>query len=265
MKKTLLQTERISAILENDILTVTFSNPSMRNAFDKQMSADAIELKKRIIEDGTARVIVFTGAGDVFSAGGDLNLLARLTEQSIEENHDFMYGFYRSFLDLTLLPQPSIAMINGHAVGAGLCFALSCDLRFISDSAKIGLNFVKIGINPGMGAEYFLKRSLPSHLAAEMLYTGQIYRVSEMKEYSLFNGIFPAGQLTETVYENASAIAANSPAAVGHCAAILRSMPVELDAVLQKEAAAQGRCLSEGQVLEAITAQREKRPFYFDI
>ena len=126
-------------------------------------------------QDARLRVVVVRGAGKAFSAGGDLEMLEKKTELSKEENHRRMLTFYNQFLSIRELNVPVIAALNGHAVGAGLCFSLACDVRIAKDGAKLGLNFVRLALHPGMGVTYYLPRILGIDLASELLLAEELF------------------------------------------------------------------------------------------
>ncbi len=254
--------ERLKATLSNEgVLTITLHNPDLLNALDQQMAAEARELRK-LYDNHQIRVIVVTGHGRVFSAGGDLNYLDSLTRMSEERVISEMRPFYRSFLDLVLYDVPSIAFINGHAVGAGLCFALACDFIMVNEEAKIGVNFVKLGLAPGMAAEWVMRR-LPPVLANEMLLTGRIYRARELQQWPVFNYLGPAERLTDQVQELAAELAGNSSRAIRFTLDNLRDRTRPLEQVLDRQAQAQADCAVNGEVQGAIVAVREKRPYDF--
>ena len=110
---------------------------------------------RTLASDRTVRVCVVTGAGSAFSAGGDVAFLrARQAERDAEANVREMRAFYARFLALRDLQVPLLAAVNGHAVGAGLCLAVACDWRVAAERAKLGVNFVKLGLSPGMAGEF---------------------------------------------------------------------------------------------------------------
>ena len=142
------------------------------------------------------RVLVVTGAGKAFSGGGDLGMLAR--DAGVERRATRRHGRPAARLLQALprrsatLPIPTIAAINGHAIGAGLCFALACDLRIAAADAKMGMTFTKLGIHPGMGATYFLPRLIGTARACELLFTGRIIDAAEAERLGIVNRVVAA-------------------------------------------------------------------------
>lgn len=255
---------QLSATLdEHGVCTVTLNNPPQLNALNTTMAAGCTELAK-IILASPARVVVFTGAGRAFSAGGDLGYLIELTALPAAKSQAAMLQFYKSYLSLFTIPLPTIAHINGACVGAGFCLALACDMRFIVSGAKIGMNFVRIGLNPGMAAEYWA-RELASPLAKEMLYTGKIFSSSEPRLRQLFNHVASEREIGALVAETARSIALNSPQSVKISVGLLRDTALGLEATMQAEAHGQGICMSTGEIAASVEAQRAGKEFRFKI
>src|SRR5262249_10307005 len=147
-------------------------DPEARNAMGEEMAAQFLRAAGELKNDRSVRVVVLTGRGRAFSGGGNLDMLETKTRIAKEENQRLMREVYRSFISILEIDVPVIAAVNGHAIGAGLCLALACDLRIASADAKLGLNFVHLGLHPGMGATYFVPRLVGDARAAELLYSG---------------------------------------------------------------------------------------------
>lgn len=262
--KTIYDKNQLSATLDDQgVCTVTLNNPPQLNALNTTMAAGSLELSQ-IISASSARVVVFTGAGRAFSAGGDLAYLIELTKLPAAESQAAMLHFYKSYLSLFTIPLPTIAHINGACVGAGFCLALACDLRFIVSGAKIGMNFVRIGLNPGMAAEYWA-RTLASPLAKEMLYTGKIFSSPEPRLRPLFNAVASEAEIAALVADTARSIAMNSPQSVKISVGLLRNTDLDLEATMQAEAHGQGICMSTGEIAASVEAQRAGKEFRFKI
>ena len=260
--QTLYDKHQLQATLDDrGVCRVYINNPEQLNALNTNMAAGAVELAQ-IIQDSAARVVVFSGKGRAFSAGGDLNYLIHLSQQTAAESGAAMLKFYRSYLSLFTLPLPTIAHINGPCVGAGFCLALACDLRFAVSGVKIGMNFVRIGLNPGMAAEFWASRD--NHvLLREMLLTGAIYSSSDSRMQQLFNQVASPEEIAAAVDSAAMAIAANSPQSLSISLDLLRNPLLSREEVMQREAEGQGKCMSTGEIKESVTAQREGRVYRF--
>ncbi len=151
---------------------------------------------------------------------GDLDMIAARAEQAHASPvvarraiRDGMRNFYGLFLAVRDLPFPTIAAINGHAIGAGLCVALACDIRVVAREARLGLNFTRLGLHPGMGATWTLPRLVGPALAAELLYTSRSIDGEEAARIGLANRALPATQVLESARTTAREAANCAPRA----------------------------------------------------
>lgn len=246
------------------VTVVTLNDPDRRNAMTVDMGAALSETFADLAEDPELRVVVLTGAPPAFSAGGDLAMLEDHARRTREEGFDAtneMQGFYERFLAVRDLPVPVVAAVNGHAVGAGLCVALGCDLRIVADEAKLGLNFARLALHPGMGGSWLLPRIVGDQRAAELLYTGRLASGAEMAGYGLALESLPAGEVLLRARELADDIAASSPLVVRQLkvsleAARINSLPEQL----ALEAANQAINYGTDDLVEGLAAGRERRP-----
>ena len=240
--------------------TLTLNDPETRNAMSEAMGEQFVQVIREIQADKSIRVLVLTGAGKAFSGGGHLEMLEAKTRISQDENEALMKGFYANFLSLTDVGVPVLAAINGHAVGAGLCLAMACDIRIASTEAKLGLNFVNLGLHPGMGATFSLPRLVGPAKAAELLYTGAIISAEEGQRIGLVNRAVPPESFLQVVDEMAGQIAAAGPQAVRELKASLRMLSSSnLEECLAREAKCQGADYVGTEFAEGIKAAREKR------
>ncbi|KAG5185266.1 ClpP/crotonase-like domain-containing protein [Tribonema minus] len=209
---------------------------------------------------GKVRAAVLTGAGKAFSAGGDTAWLMRRHDDEPERNSHIMRDFYRSFLCIRDLPVPIIAAINGHAIGAGLCLAMACDVRVVALSAKLGLTFVSLGIHPGMACTHFLPRLVGPQAAKKLLLTADTVTGSEALELGLVSEATEGDDVFVRACMLAARIAENSPVAVQQTVKTLRMAEEEhLDHALQREADAQALCYASNDLTEGILANKERR------
>jgi enoyl-CoA hydratase/carnithine racemase len=171
-----------------------------------------------------------------------------------------MASFYRLFLAIRDLPCPTIAAINGAAVGAGLCVALGCDLRYVAAEARLGLNFALLGVHPGMAATWTLPRLVGAAQAAELLFTGRLIDGAEAGRIGLANRVLPAAEVLPAAQATAREIAASAPGAVRAIKrALARSEGASLEDQLQFEASEQARSFETRDAREGIAAIRERR------
>jgi enoyl-CoA hydratase len=254
------------------VALVVFDDPERRNAMTEAMGRALTNVVARLSADSAVRAVVLTGAGAAFSAGGDLAMIeaksrAGRTQPGAaarEANRAFMRDFYRLFLSVRDLPQPSIAALNGAAIGAGLAVALACDLRIAARDAKLGLNFAKLGIHPGMGSSWTLPRLVgPAH-AADLLLSGRTIDGVEAERIGLVNRAVPREVVLDEALGRADEIASAAPLAVrGAKRALAQALDVDLDAQLDFEAEQQAICYESADLAEGLRAAREKRPVIF--
>ena len=252
-----------------DVAIVTFNDPHRRNAMTEAMGHAIAEQIDALVGDDSLRAVVLTGAGRAFSAGGDLAMIENMATkgssspggETRKEIGDFMRRFYGLYLSVRDLPCPTIAALNGAAIGAGLCIALACDSRIAARDAKLGLNFTRLGIHPGMGATWNLPRLVgPAH-AAELLFTGRILDGAEAERIGLVNRTVDGDSVLPEALETARAMALSAPIAVrGTKRALARSLDSDLAGQLDFEADQQARCSETADLREGLAAARSKRP-----
>jgi enoyl-CoA hydratase/carnithine racemase len=209
-------------------------------------------------------VVVIRGAGKGFCSGASLGTLgAETSSGSGEEGLGGSENFYRAFLSIRDLRVPSIAAINGHAIGAGFCFALGADLRVMHREAKAGMTFVRLGIHPGMAATWTLPRLVGPSAAADLLYTGRLLGAEEALALGIA-GRIAGDDFDAVVEETATAIASSAPVAVRALKQTLRGSETRsIDDALVREASAQGMTFATADAAEGISAMREKRTAVF--
>jgi enoyl-CoA hydratase len=258
-------TDLILTSRTDDIVTLTFNDEPRRNAMTEQMGKAFTASVNALADDDTIRAVVITGGGSAFSAGGDLDMIAGLAEEAHagdarESVGGFMRAFYELFLSIRSLPVPTLAAINGHAIGAGLCVALACDIRYIAKEAKVGLNFTKLGLHPGMGASWTLPRLVGPAVAAELMYSSRIIAGPEAAAMGLANRCLPAADVLAATHDVAREIAGCSPVAVRSLKKGLAHSPgADLSTQLDFEASEQAICFETDDMLEGLAAARARR------
>ncbi|HEY9899452.1 MAG TPA: enoyl-CoA hydratase-related protein [Pantanalinema sp.] len=252
-------TEEVRLETRGPIAIITLSRPDKLNALTHAMG-DAVRAHvARLNADPQVRVVLVRGEGRAFSAGGDLAFLRDNAARSEAENRAGMRDFYAKFLSLRALEVPSIALIHGRATGAGLSFALGCDMRVAAEDAKVSANFVRVGLNPGMGATFLLERLIGPARAAELVYTGRDVEMGEALAIGLVNHIVQADRLEATGLELAGRIAESAPVAIRRTKALMRRDDEALARALDGEAAAQAACFTTLDLQEGIQAVQERR------
>ena len=175
-----------------------------------------------------------------FCSGGDLSWIGESPDLTVDSIRDRMLPFYRAWLGIRDLEVPTIAAINGPAVGAGLCLALACDLRYAAAGAALSAPFAALGMHAGMAATWLLPEAVGIPVARELLFTGRRVDAEEALRIGLINGVFEPDALLDGAIDVACRIAANGPIAVRLTVAGLRGGGHRsLEAALQYEALAQ--------------------------
>ncbi len=248
---------------DDGVAVLTFDDPDRRNAMTAAMGEELTTRVAALGGDPSVRAVVITGSPPAFSAGGDLDMLEDLARRTREDGFDAtetMRTFYAGFLVLRDLPVPVLAAVNGHAIGAGLCIALAADLRILAAEAKVGLNFSRLGLHPGMGASWFLPRLLGPERAAAWLYTGALFDGRSAAAQGLALEAVPAEQVLDRTLSLAGEIAAASPVVVRQLKHTLAASPdLDLSTALQTEAAAQAVSYGTEDLAEGLRAARERR------
>jgi len=240
------------------VTTITLNRPDKLNAFTGTMREDLVAA----LRSAAGRVVVITGAGRAFCAGGDVEFMS-----SLQKNGDV--AAFRKLLEagreivmqIATMPKPVIASVNGVAAGAGCNLALACDYRIASDSAKFAQSFVRIGLHPDWGGTWFLPRAVGRSAAFEMMATGRIVDAEEALHIGLADRVAPAASLGDETQKLARAIASGPPLAI---AAIKRSLSVsernDLKTQIDLETKNQLEAFKSNDFAEGMAAFFEKRP-----
>jgi enoyl-CoA hydratase/carnithine racemase len=241
------------------VVTLRLDEPARRNALDASLAASLRSEVAAVAADDTVRCVVVTGTGGAFCSGADLGgLLA--ADVGVLARREMLGAYYRTFLDLRDLSVPTVAAVNGAAIGAGLNLALCCDLRVCASSARLGATFVRLGIVPGGGATWLLTRLVGPERAARLVLTGEVVSGSEAVALGLASHVVPDPDFPAAVDSLAAGIAANAPAAVRAAKRSLRlAVDSSFDAVLEAEALAQAASQTSADAAEGWAAFREKR------
>lgn len=244
---------------DDGVAVVTLDDAPRRNAMTAELTAAWAVTMDALAHDGGLRALVLTGAGPSFSSGGDLGWIAGDPGETVEALRTRMLDFYRTWLAVLDLDVPTVAAVNGPAVGAGLCLALACDLRVAAPSAVFSAPFVRLGMHPGMGATSLLPGAVGAALARDMLLTGRPVDADEALRAGLVSRILPADGFLEAALEVGRAIAATAPIASRATTASLRPRAADLDATLRHEAAEQAATLVSDDLQEGLSAARQRR------
>jgi enoyl-CoA hydratase len=243
------------------VARLVLDNPAQRNAMSEAMTRSWGQAIDLIAADPEVRVVVVTGEGTAFCSGGDPRWIAGDPDASVDRLRTRMIAFYRAWLEIRRLEVPTIAAVNGPAVGAGLCLALACDLRYAAAGATFSAPFVRLGMHPGMAATYLLPNVVGDAHARDLLLTGRSVDAEEARSLGLVTRVHQDAEFAEAVQEIADGIAATAPVPSRYTTAALRNGGhLDLESAIQWEALAQPITLATEDLQEGVRAAREKRP-----
>lgn len=206
--------------LAEGVGTIALANPERRNVLDLEMAAALREAATALAAEPGVRCAVLTGSGDVFAAGADI---AEIEAASVEENLAYNRRLLAAVNAVADLPVPSIAAVNGHAVGGGLELALACTLRVAAEGAKLGMPEARLGIIPATGGLTRLPRLISPSTAARLLLTGDLVDGREAEAIGMVDLAVPAERVQEEAAALAARIASAAPLATREIVASLRS------------------------------------------
>lgn len=244
------------------ITTITLNRPEKLNAFAGTMREDLVAA----LRSAAGRVVVITGAGRAFCAGGDVDVMASLQKTGdVQTFRRLLEAGREVVVQIATMPKPVIASVNGVAAGAGCSLALSCDYRIATEHAKFAQSFVRIGLNPDWGGTWFLPRAVGRSAAFEMMATGRAVDAAEALRLGLVDRVVAAASLTEETQKLAQTIAAGPPAVI---AAIKRALSESernsLSEQLDLETENQLKAFQSKDAAEGMAAFFEKRPPKFN-
>ncbi|MEK6972078.1 MAG: enoyl-CoA hydratase-related protein [Thermoproteota archaeon] len=235
------------------ICIIKINRPEKLNAMNSDVAKEIISIFEKTGTDDSVKVIILTGEGDrAFSAGADIEYMSKISpDESVE------YAKLGQLLTATVenVRQPTIAAVNGFALGGGCELAMSCDIRIASDTAKLGQPEVTIGIPPGWGGTQRLLRIVGIAKAKELVYTGKMIKAEEAKEIGLVNHVVPLASLMDEAMKMAKTIAENSAMGVQMSkTAINKGRNADLDTGLGVELLAWRNCFTHSDREQRMTA-----------
>jgi enoyl-CoA hydratase/carnithine racemase len=250
---------------DEGVVTLTLNRPDIRNAMTVELTDAFTATVDSLRGDTSVRVVVVTGAGKAFCAGGDLSWIQPGPGADVPSIRAKMRSFYPRFLAVRSLDVPTIAVVNGAAVGAGLCLAMACDLRIASEDAKLSTAFLRLGMHPGMAATYLLTRLVGTARAAELFFTAKTIDGREAERIGLVNSAVPQASLGDEAVTLAKQIAANAPIPMGMTKrALYLAERADLETMLEYEGLAQPITMATADLVEGLAAVKEKRPPRFE-
>lgn len=241
---------------EPGIAEVILSNPAQRNAMSGQMTSAWALVMEHLAGMSGLRAVLVRGEGEAFCAGGDLGWLAEGGSSSVPELTARMDAFYAAWLSVVDLPVPTVAHIEGPAIGAGAAVALACDIRWVGQRARFSVPFTRLGLHAGMGTSFLLSQAVGPAMARDLLLTGRGLDAGEMLACGAATRQVPAGQVIEQMVR----IAGNAPVAVRLTKrGLTPAPPASLAEALRWEGVAQPVTMTTEDVQEGLRAARERR------
>jgi methylglutaconyl-CoA hydratase len=214
----------ISLDLKDQVAWIYFDRPSVHNAFNAELIREMTDAVARVGADETVRVVVLTGKGKSFCAGADLNWMREIVEYSYEQNLEESRALTEVLHSIFSLSKPTIAMVNGSAIGGGTGFLSACDIAVAAEEAFFGLSEVKIGLVPAAISPYVIWK-IGEGKAREYFLTGRRIPAEKAKEIGLVNEVVPLNELEKTVLRLIDLLVTSGPEAMARCKELIFHVP----------------------------------------
>ncbi len=241
------------------IATLTLNRPTRLNAVSRPLYDSLIEALTRLSAEADTRVVVITGAGRAFSVGADLKAHGQ-TEPTLEERREYIATAQRANRLLQTVPKPVIAAVNGHAIGAGLELALSCDLIIAAREAKLRLPEIALGTFLGGGVTYTLPQRVGLAKAKELVFLATFIEGDEAERLGLVNRSVPSAEVLETAMSVAGQLAAMAPRPLALAKRLFdRAGVLDREVMLGEEGQALLDCMQTRDWREGVDAFHERR------
>ncbi|WP_411976027.1 crotonase/enoyl-CoA hydratase family protein [Sulfitobacter faviae] len=249
---------------DGGIVTLTMNDPDRRNPLTGNSAVEEfLEAADRIEKDASVRVVIVTGSGKAFSAGGDVKDMKKYEDDTLRPisiRTEYQQGIQRLTLAMYNLEVPMIAAVNGYAIGAGCDLTCMCDIRIAGESAKFAESFIKVGLIPGDGGAWLLPRVVGMSKAAEMAFTGEMLDANAALACGLVSRVVPDDQLLAEVGALAAKIAANPGPTLRMTKRLLKEGQVtRLSSLLELSASYQALAHKTAEHAEAVNAFIDKR------
>ena len=259
----------ITTEIDGHVAVLTLNRPDAMNALGAPGDGDLVQAACEALNDNReVRCAILTGAGRAFSAGGDVKAMkareGAFAGNPVTVRDGYRRNIHRVVKALYNLEVPTIAAVNGAAIGLGCDVACMCDIRIAADTAKFGVTFLKLGIIPGDGGAWLLPRQVGMSKAAELLFTGDVIGATEAKEIGLVTYVVPPDQLMAEARKLADKIAMQPPHALRIAKTLLRrGQEASYETMMELSAASQGLSHWTEDHMEGVDALLEKRPPVF--
>jgi 2-(1,2-epoxy-1,2-dihydrophenyl)acetyl-CoA isomerase len=244
--------------VEGPVATVTLNRPQAMNSMSKDLLHQSVDIFKKIAMEEEVRVVVLTGAGKAFCAGGDLTAINEL--EGALDRHSYIAKAGELVSVIRDLSKPVIAMVNGVAAGAGFNLTLACDIAIVSSKARFAQSFVNVGLVPDGGGFYSLPRLVGLAKAKELMLTGDLIDAAEALRLGLINKIVEPEELQEVTYKLAKKLAAGPALSMAFIkSTVNKSLESDWETLNSLESSLQALCLATQDNKEGVKAFYEKR------
>ena len=246
--------------VKDRVATITLNRPDKLNAFTGPMIDAWANALGEAQADESVNVVVVTGAGRAFCAGGDVSRMKDGEPTPLDGKNGLWLNIHRVPKTLEIMDKPVIAMVNGLAVGAGMGMSVMCDVRIASDAARFSTGYVKVGLVPGDGDTYFLPRLVGAAKALELLWTADFIEAPEALRLGIVQRIVPAAELTKETYALAAQIANGPQIPIRMIKRLVyQSLKLDLRTHLDLVSSHMGLVRSTADHAEGVAAFKEKR------
>ncbi|MEG0831758.1 MAG: enoyl-CoA hydratase-related protein [Acidaminococcaceae bacterium] len=243
--------------VKNQVAWITLNRPQSLNSMNDTLVDGLHTALLQAETTAEVKVIILTGQGKAFCAGGDLPYLTTLT--TVSDKRTFIEKVGQLTKKIMLLPKPVIAMVNGVAAGAGANLMLACDLIYAVNTARFAQSFAKVGLVPDCGGMYLLPKVIGVHKAKELMFTADLIDAATAEKLGMINHVCPENTLSKTTEAMAQRLATSAPLALSIIKSTLNNTALTLDEVLTTETLAQPLCLATADCAEGIAAFKAKR------
>jgi enoyl-CoA hydratase/carnithine racemase len=243
------------------VVTLTMNRPERMNALNNELSTALNEALAQVSADLSVHVVILTGMGRAFCAGGDLGAIgAGRAKGDANELAPILRSGMQAVLRMRTMTQPVIAAVNGAAAGAGMNLALAADIRVAAEEAMFGQNFAKVGLFPDYGGTYFLPQLVGPSVAAEMFYTGEMIDAKTAQRFGVVSHVVNSDALAGEVWKLAEKIASGPQVAIRAVKrAVFARDEKAMKEALEREVEEQLKCFHSEDCAEGIRAFLEKR------